>query len=327
VILAHSLDEIASCLLRGSAATWGNFDGVHLGHQALLGCLTAKARSLGLPAAVITFDPHPLDFFSPGSAPRALTCTADKLAMLARLGVDYALVLPFNASFAGQSPEEFARETLVRSLRVKALVLGHDLGFGRRREGGFELLRRLGADYGFSVERAPTVGAPSGCEVPGPVSSTAVREAIRAGALEQAAAMLGRRHSVCGAVQRGAGRGGPLLGFPTANIDPGPLLLPPRGVYACLAKTDTALCPAAANLGLNPSFDHGREVLEAHLLDFAGDLYDKELRLYFLRFLRPERKFASPEELKRQIALDAAEARRIAGEAIADKNFAVLFPL
>lgn len=311
--------------------SWGNFDGVHLGHRALLARLVARAAALGLPAVLITFEPHPALFFQKGRAEttaRALADAEDKLALLLASGVDYVLRLPFDAAFARQSPEEFAREALALSLRAKAVVLGYDLAFGRGRAGGFELLRRLGLELGFSVESAPALPAP-GAE-PGkdtPVASTLIREAVRAGDFARASAMLGRRHSVHGLVRHGAARGGSLLGFPTANIDPGPLLLPPHGVYACLGKVDDALYPAAVNLGVNPSFGGALPSLEAHMLDFTGDLYGRDLRLYFLNFLRPERKFEHPEELRAQISLDVQETRRLSAKALAEGDRSAAFPL
>ncbi|MDR2050911.1 MAG: riboflavin biosynthesis protein RibF [Deltaproteobacteria bacterium] len=334
------LREIVPLLGGGSVVSWGNFDGVHLGHQALLSRLAGAGASLGLPSVALTFDPHPDAFFS-RNAPRPLADPGDKLALISRLGVDYALVLPFDAAFARQSPRDFARDILVASLRAKAVILGYDLGFGRSREGGFNLLRGLGLEYGFSVEQTSAVrieakareGTPSARALP--VSSTRIREAVGRGDFEEAAAMLGRVYSVRGPVRWGARRGGSLLGFPTANLDPGPLLLPPHGVYACLAACGGLFYPAAANLGLNPSFETGSGAdsagpspsLEAYMLDFEGDIYGRELRLYFLRFLRPERRFADAAALREQIGLDVSETRALAEAALAADNFSTLFPL
>ncbi|MCL1916678.1 MAG: riboflavin biosynthesis protein RibF [Desulfovibrionaceae bacterium] len=326
-MIFRNIDELSPYLGRGCATSWGNFDGVHLGHQALLGRLALRGKELDLPAVAITFDPHPALFFNPDSAPRALTSLEDKLALLASLGLEHTLILPFNNAFARQTPLDFVRNILVGGLRAKALVLGYDVGFGRERAGGVETLRRLGEEKGFTVEETlPLI--PPGASGHGPAGSTTAREAIRAGDLRLAAAILGRAHSIHGPVRQGSKRGGEILGFPTANLDPGPLLLPPNGVYACLGKIEEDLYPAAANLGFNPSFSGSRSIsLEAHLLDFHGDLYGRTLRLYFLDFLRPERKFGSPEELSKQISIDTLETRRLAELALTDGNFSRLYPL
>lgn len=324
MITFTALSEIRPLLEQGSVVSWGNFDGVHLGHQALLRELTGRARDLGRPAVVVGFDPHPAVYFNGGDAPHSITDTADKLALLARLGVDYTLLLPFNAEFARQSPEEFVRDILAGGLRARAVLLGYDVGFGQNRQGGIERLAELGAAYGFDAEQTPpTLDPLEGA----PVSSTRIREAIKAGDADRAARLLGRVHSVHSLVEHGAGRGGGLLGFPTANVDPGPLLLPPHGVYACLVKEGGSFYNAAVNLGFNPSFNGARPSLEAHILDFDGNLYGREIRLYFLRFLRSERKFASVDELTAQIGRDVEEAARIAAEARQAPNFATLYPL
>lgn len=318
------LRELAPLLRLGSVVSWGNFDGVHLGHQALLKELAARAHSMNLPAAVITFDPHPAIFFNGGSAPHSITDTADKLALLGQLGVDYTLLLPFNAEFARQTPEEFVKDILHDGLNAKAVMLGYDVGFGKNRQGGIGRLAELGAEYGFTAEKTPpTVDPASGA----PISSTGIREAIKEGDVDRAARLLGRVHSVHSLVEHGAGRGNSLLGFPTANIDPGPLLLPPHGVYACLVKCGGDFHSAAVNLGFNPSFNGARPSLEAHILDFDGNLYGKEIRLYFLRFLRAEKKFGSIDELTAQISLDVEAAAGIAAQARQSANFKTLYPL
>jgi riboflavin kinase/FMN adenylyltransferase len=345
-VLTTNLREIIPLLAGGSVASWGNFDGVHLGHQALLSRLANQGASLGLPSVALTFDPHPGVFFS-RNPPLALADPGDKLALISRLGVDYALVLPFDANFARQSPEDFVRDILVDALRVKTVILGYNLGFGKSREGGFALLHSLGLEYGFSVEQTAAVRVETKGETPPledlPVSSTRIREAVILGDFKKVSAMLGRMYSVRGPVRQGAQRGGNLLGFPTANIDPGPLLLPPHGVYVCLAACAGKFYPAAVNLGVNPSFGPGSgpasgqnsgpgsggpsPSLEAHILDFEGDLYGRELRLYFLRFLRAERKFKDPAALREQIGRDVLETRSVAGAALAADNFSTLFPL
>lgn len=324
-----SLAAVAPFVEQGSVVTWGNFDGVHLGHQALLRALSSRARALGLPSVAVTFDPHPSVFFNGSSAPHLITDLADRLTLLEQLGLDHCLVLAFDAAFAGQSPEEFVKSVMADGLRARAVILGYDVGFGEKRRGGMEKLAELGKKYGFNAEQTPPTLGPGGPHEDGlvPVSSTGLREAIKNGDFGLALRLMGRMHSVHSLVEHGAGRGGGLLGFPTANIDPGPLLLPPHGVYACLVKSDGAFYNAAVNLGVNPSFNGARPSLEAHILDFDGDLYGREIRLYFLRFLRSERRFGAIDELTAQIALDVENAARIAAQARQAPNFDTLYPL
>ena len=321
------LRELTPLLSQGSIVSWGNFDGLHLGHQALLRSLTSRARDMRLPTVVVTFAPHPAVFFNGGSAPHAITDTADKLTLLERMGIDYTLVLPFNHEFAKQTPKEFVSSILADGLNTKAVLLGYDVGFGKNRQGGIELLAELGSRYGFSAEKSLPVMGPGADGSQEPISSTGVRAAIKDGDFDRATRLLGRVHSVHNHVEHGAGRGNSLLGFPTANIDPGPLLLPPHGVYACLVKCDNHFYNAAINLGLNPSFNGTRPSLEAHILDFDGNLYGKEIRMYFLRFLRAEQKFGSIQELTAQITLDVEETASVAAAARQSANFENLYPL
>lgn len=325
-----NLRDLTPLLSHGSVVSWGNFDGVHLGHQALLKKVVSRAQSMKAPSVVVTFDPHPAIFFNGGSAPHSITDTADKVALLDKMGVDYTLVLPFTAEFAKQTPEEFAKNILAEGLKARSVILGYDVGFGKNRQGGIERLVELGLQHGFSAEKMPpTMGAAGPRDKAGavPVSSTGVREAIKDGDVDRAALLLGRMHSVHNIVERGAGRGNSLLGFPTANIDPGPLLLPPHGVYACLVKCGGEFYNAAVNLGYNPSFNGARPSLEAHILDFDGQLYGKEIRIYFLRFLRAEKKFGSIQELTAQISLDVEATAHIASQARQSANFDTLYPL
>ena len=306
----------------GTAVTWGNFDGVHLGHQALILKLVDKAKLLGLVSVVVTFDPKPVEFFSKETAPKPLVDDQDKFALLSALGVDYCVVVPFVQDFAAQGAEEFVRNFLVDFIKAKVLVLGHDTCFGRDRRGSFDFLQEARQRYGFEVERVSSVLA--GGEA---VASTRIRKFIAAGSLNEVPALLGRRHGVHGSVRHGANRGGSILGCPTANLDPGPLLLPPNGVYACTAKISGSFWAAAVNLGVNPSFGGITPSLEAHLLDFEGDLYGMEIRLYFESFLRREQKFASLEELKTRISEDMLKTRLLIDCIRAEPEFAALHPL
>ncbi|MDL2285713.1 bifunctional riboflavin kinase/FAD synthetase [Desulfovibrio sp. OttesenSCG-928-F07] len=324
MITLFSLQDAAKKINSGSAVSWGNFDGVHLGHQSLLSGLRNKAKALGVPAVVITFDPHPALFFSNGTKRHSITDTSDKLTLLSNLGIDYTLVLPFNDAFARQTPQEFTQNILVNTLKAKIVELGHDLGFGKNRAGGFEELIALSHKFNFKVEQNQAVQVENSND---PVCSTLVRKAITEGNMQLATTLLGRVHSIHAGVRHGFKRGQGLLGFPTANIDPGPLLLPPHGVYACLARLENKFYAAATNLGINPSFGGETPSLEAHMLDFDGDLYGRDLRLYFLEFLRPEQKFDSVEALKEQIGRDVEKTRLITAKARNSSEFSTLFPL
>jgi riboflavin kinase/FMN adenylyltransferase len=323
LIVLHSTGEAASVFSRGSVLTWGNFDGMHLGHQALIRAAARKAGELELPFVVMTFKPHPAVFFRGNSAPKAIADIQDKLDLLERQGVDYALVLPFNLDVANLGPEEFLKFLPLQILNAKAMVLGYDLSFGRNRQGNFGFLQARSAKFGYGLEQVPPVYLQGR-----PISSTWVRRELAGGNLDKLPALLGRQHSVHGAVQAGFRRGR-ALGFATANLAPGELLLPPDGVYACLArlKRGKRNIAAACNLGLNPSFGGGTRSLEAHLIDFTEDIYGEDLRLYFIDYLRGEKAFSTPQELGGQISLDVRETREIIAKVTADPAFTEIYPL
>jgi riboflavin kinase/FMN adenylyltransferase len=307
----------------GSVVIPGNFDGVHLGHRALV----AQARALAaehagrpsaapLRVAALTFDPHPLALLAPDRAPPAL-CTIDRrVALLERAGCDDVHVARFDASFAAQSPEQFVERVLVGGASARVVIVGDDFRFGARRAGDLALLRALGQAHGFDVARVDAVLA--GAER---VSSSRVRQAVAAGEVVAAAGLLGRLHEVEGQVVRGDQRGR-ALGFPTANLRVDPVLLPADGVYSVLARVVAPpasapphpapgpgdLLRGVANLGVRPTFGAGRSV-EVHLLGFDGDLYGARLRVAFAGRVRGERKFAGVDALRAQIADDVAAAR------------------
>lgn len=337
MITLRNLGEAAAAFgdasINSTVLTWGTFDGMHRGHQALIAAARARADALGLPLLVLTFEPRPAVFFNP-EAPRSVADLEDRLALLSGLGVDYTLVLPFDRELASLDAEVFLRGLVLGSLRARSLVLGYDLSFGSRGLGDYEFLRSRAAGHGFQLEiieplRVKSEAWPEGRAI----SSTWVRERLAAGDLAGLPPLLGRQHSVHGKVLHGYRRGHD-LGFATANLDPGPLLLPPPGIYACLAALpkingakDGKFAAAACNLGTNPSFGNGKVSLEAHLLDFSGDIYGQDLRLYFIKRLRSETAFPNPEDLARQIGLDVRQTREIIGEALRDPDFARLYPL
>lgn len=300
---------------RGTAVTIGAYDGVHLGHRAVIANVRELASAHGLETAVVTFDRHPASVVRPESAPPLLTDLEQKLELLATTGVDYTLVLHFDEARSKEPAEEFVREVLVGNLNAKAVVVGEDFHFGHRRSGNVALLRDMGAKLGFDVVGIDLVGT-DGRPAPDEerVSSTAIREALRRGDLQRANRLLGRFHEVRGVVVDGDKRARE-LGFPTANIAvPSDICLPDDGIYAgWYLRLDGHPQPAALSLGRRPTFYEEAEtsLLEAHLLDFDGDLYGEPARVRFVERLREERKFDSVDALVEQMGRDCAQAREV----------------
>jgi riboflavin kinase/FMN adenylyltransferase len=293
----------------GSAVTIGAYDGIHLGHRALLHELAVRARALGLRTAVVTFDRHPATVVRPSSAPLLLTDTAQKLELLEACGIDQTLVVPFDEARADESAEDFVEEVLVGALGAKLVVVGEDFHFGHGRSGNVEVLRRLGQAAGFEVVGVGLHGATGET-----VSSTRIRQLVATGDVEQAADLLGRPHQVRGTVVRGDGRGGPVLGFPTANLDVAPeIAVPGEGIYAGrYARPDGTVHAAAVSVGRRRTFyESAPPVLEAFLLDFDGDLYGEEARVSFLKRLRGDLRFESVDALVSQMARDVEATRRV----------------
>lgn len=291
--------------LRGSVLVIGNFDGVHHGHQALIGTAKTEAGRLAWPVGVMAFEPHPRVFFKPSEPHFRLTTLDRKLALLAKLGLDFALVEPFDAAFAALSPADFIARVLVAAIGVRHVVIGYDFFYGKGRAGTPSQLSEAGAELGFGVSIVAPVAA--GGE---PFSSTAIRLSMAQGDVRGAAESLGHWWRVGGTVVSGAHIGAG-LGFPTANI---PL---PRGttlghgIYAVRVHLAGRVLDGAAYLGTRPTFDNGKPVLEVFLLDFHGDLYGREIEVEFIDFLRDDRKFDSAEALKAQMATDVARVREI----------------
>ena len=289
----------------------GNFDGVHLGHQAVLGQAVDQARSLGVSANVLTFDPHPAGVVG-GGAPQRLTTLERRAELVAKLGIDRMYVRRFDTAFAAWQPERFARDLVVGALRASVVVVGENFRFGAKRAGDLTLLRALGAQLGFDV-RVHAVAS----DARGRYSSTRAREAVVAGDLEEVQRVLGRPHALTEVVAHGDERGR-TFGVPTANLVDIPELLPPKGVYAVTADrySQGAFAPLArgvTNIGVRPTVGSVGLSVETYLLDFAGDLYDARLRIHLVARLREERKFGSLDELKAQIARDVSDARAALG--------------
>ncbi|HEY2332576.1 MAG TPA: bifunctional riboflavin kinase/FAD synthetase [Acidimicrobiales bacterium] len=301
----------------GSAVTIGFFDGVHLGHQVVIGEVRRLAAELGAESAVVTFDPHPASVVRPESAPALLTDLDQRLELLAATGVDRTLVVPFDEARSKESAEDFVEDVLVGCLGARAVVVGADFHFGHQRRGDVELLRRMGERHGFEVDGIQLHA--SGLPGARAVSSTAIREALVAGDVTGAARMLGRLHEVRGVVTRGDGRGRE-LGFPTANLAiPESVALPAEGVYAArYVRPGGSAHPAAVSLGRRPQFyeEGGLLLLEAYLLDRPADgdwweLYDEVGAVQFVERIRGQARFDSVEELVARMAIDVGEAARL----------------
>lgn len=286
-------------------AAFGAFDGIHLAHAKILDTAVERARALGVSAVACTFDPHPTAVLRPEKAPAPIATLEENLARIAERGLDATLVIPFTRDFSRMEAETFVDEVLVRTLGAREVVVGFNHTFGSGARGTAVLLRELGARHGFVTHVLPPL------QVNGlTVSSSAIREALRDGDVEQARAFLGRPYSLTGTVRRGAGRGR-TLGFPTANLKPDRPLVLAAGVYAARARWENRQAEAVVNIGYRPTFEESQYWVEAYLFDFAGDLYDRALTLDFLCRIRAEMKFPGVEALTAQVRADMAEARRL----------------
>lgn len=283
----------------------GVFDGVHLGHQAVIGTSARNAQEHGGTPVVVTFDPHPAKVLRPDAAPHLLTATTHKIALIRSLGVAHLLVIQFDHEFADTAPEEFVRLLVTHSRPLAEICVGHEWSFGKNRAGNLALLKELGSRWGFNVIGIPPVTVNGET-----VSSTSIRRAIEAGDFAKAAEMLGRDYTILGTVKRGA-QLGRKLGFPTANLSAHSEQFPPNGVYVTEARIGGALYRGVANLGFRPTVagEKSTRLLELHLFDIDEEIYGEEMEVRFLRYLRPEQKFADVEALKAQIAADVRQAR------------------
>jgi riboflavin kinase/FMN adenylyltransferase len=291
---------------RGAIVALGNFDGFHLGHQAVVGRAVAHARAEGRPAIVGTFDPHPKRFFRPDSDWFRLTQMDQREELFAAAGVDAMLVFPFNAELAALSAHAFAGQRLVELIGAGGVVTGTDFTFGKARQGDTAMLAQLGAEFGFSAETVAPVAF--GGET---VSSSRIREHLREGRPRDAAALLTRPFTIRGEVEHGA-KLGRTLGYPTANMSLANYQRPAYGIYAVRGRLpDGRILDGVANLGIRPSFDPPQELLESFFFDFDGDLYGQTLDIELIDYLRPEARFADLESLKTQMDADAAQARAL----------------
>lgn len=286
-----------------SAVALGAFDGIHLGHRAILGTAVAHAQQGSLRAVACTFDRHPMEVLQPDRAPLPITTLDERLELIAETGIDTTVIVPFTHSVAAMEAKAFVQDVLVETLKARAIVVGFNHRFGQGARGDAQLLESLAGPLGFRAHIVPALLVDGVA-----VSSSEIRAALQRGDLPSAARLLGRPYSIGGEVVSGAGRGR-TLGFPTANVKTDRPLGLPVGVYVCRFVIGPRQHRAVVNVGVRPTFGENELAVEAHVIDFAGDLYGARVRLIFLRRLREERKFPSVEELRRQIALDVTAAR------------------
>ena len=303
----RSLEEIPASLGK-TVVTIGNFDGVHLGHREIFRRVRKGAEQEGALSVVVTFVPHPLKVIpSKHKQLRLINTYSEKETLIEASGIDCMVAIPFTDSFAAISPREFVEEILVKRLLVTRLIIGYDYSFGRNRQGNVSTLLELGREFGFKVDVLDPIGNEGLV-----YSSTKVRKLLQEGDVAGVVPLLGRQFSLGGIVVAGHHRGAG-LGFPTANIKTDKDLIPATGVYAVKVKLDEALYDAACNIGNNPTFGNDDTSIEVFLFDFDGDLYGRELRIYFFARIRDERKFSGIGELKQAIAADVANCRAILG--------------
>ena len=304
--ILRSIPELSQ--LRGPVfLAIGVFDGVHLGHQAVISTSAEHARAANGTPVVVTFDPHPEKVLRPQAATHLLTATPHKIALIRELGVAHLLIIKFDKQFAATEPEDFVQQLVEHSKPLREICVGHEWSFGKNRRGNLKLLNEFGARFDFGVVGIPPVTVNGEL-----VSSTTIRQALEAGDLAKAARMLGREYTILGTVVRGDDLG-KKIGFPTANLSAHNEQFPPNGVYFAEARLDGAIYPGVVNLGCRPTVSSKTErILEIYLLDFEGDIYGKDIEVRFIRYLRPEKKFENIDALVRQIKFDVQQARELA---------------
>ena len=313
ISLYRSLSDLPETT-RGAVLAIGNFDGVHLGHQQVIADARALAAAKNVPLGVMLFDPHPQQFFAPDAPPFRLTRLVTRAALLADLGVDFTLALPFDATMAACEAEDFISDILLAQLGVSAVCVGYDFCFGKGRRGNFAMLKDIGGEMGFETFATEAVLQPNSTS---PFSSSAIRNFLRDGDPEQAAQLMGHAFAIEAEVQKGDQRGR-TIGFATANMPLHDYVLPKFGVYAVSAEVlDGAFAgqtlKGVANLGMRPTVGTDKPRLESHFFDFEGDLYGANLRVSLLHFIRPEQKFDGLDALKAQISMDSDQAREMLG--------------
>ncbi len=289
--------------------TIGNFDGVHIGHQALFRDVIEKARSIGGTAVAMTFDPHPLRVLTDRRNPPLITLNEQKMELIAKVGLDVLICIPFTRRFAEIPARAFVADLLYRRVGMRAMVVGQDYAFGKNREGNIALLKAMGEELGFEVFVSDWVHASRDAD--DRISSTRIRELVSEGRVLEARRLLGRFYQIRGNVVHGRNRGGKLLGFPTANIALHDELCPKTGIYAVTVEWNGSRYPGVANIGYSPTFDDHQFTVEVHIMDFSESIYGKKIKVNFIQRIRDELKFPSLEALSRQIHEDVKTARSL----------------
>jgi riboflavin kinase/FMN adenylyltransferase len=306
--LIDKLDSITAPFAN-AVITIGNFDGVHIGHQALFYEVIERAAAIAGTSIAMTFEPHPLRLLRQNALPPLITPFEQKLELIERSGMDVLICVPFTNDFAAIPAGAFVEDLLVRRIGMKAIVVGEDYAFGRDREGNIDLLRSLSARLGFEVIVTGMIRSVRGLSER--VSSTAIRSLLSEGEVDKAHRMLGRHYQVRGEVVAGRGRGGRLLGIPTANLKLSGELCPKTGIYAVRVEVNRRAFQGVANIGYSPTFDDHLFTVEIHILDFDEAIYGERIRVSFVQRIRDEMKFPSPGDLKRQIEADIRAARKL----------------
>ena len=292
---------------KNAVITIGNFDGVHIGHQALFHEVIETAETVGGTSIAMTFEPHPIRVLKQNGHPPLITLYEQKAELIERTGIDVLICVPFSRAFASLSADQFIRELLVKKIGMKAIVVGKDYSFGKNREGNIALLKSYGPDYGFEVIVAGWIKMSKGFT--DRISSTKIRELVMDGHMAEAEKMLGRHYQIRGRVVTGRDRGGKLLGIPTANINLHDELCPKTGIYAVTAECRGSQHNGVANIGYSPTFENHEFTVEVHILDFDDNIYGEKIRVNFIKRLRDEIKFSNISELIEQIKMDIAAAR------------------
>jgi riboflavin kinase/FMN adenylyltransferase len=294
---------------KNAVITIGNFDGVHIGHQALFHEVIEKAESIDGTSIAMTFEPHPIRVLKQNGHPPLITLYEQKAELIERTGIDVLICIPFNKAFASMSADQFIRDLLVNRIGMKAIVVGKDYSFGKNREGTIDMMRSYAPDYGFEVIVANWITTPLGSA--GRISSTRIRELVIDGHMTEAEKMLGRNYQIRGRVVTGRDRGGKLLGIPTANINLHDELCPKTGIYAVTVEIEGRQHNGVANIGYSPTFEDHEFTVEVHILDFNANIYGEKIRVNFIKRIRDEIKFSNISELIEQIKMDIAAAREI----------------
>jgi riboflavin kinase/FMN adenylyltransferase len=294
---------------KNAVITIGNFDGVHIGHQALFHEVIEKANAIDGTAIAMTFEPHPMRVLQKNSLPPLITLSEQKKELIERTGIDVLICIPFTREFASLSAEAFIKDLLIARIGMRVIVVGKDYTFGRNREGNLSVLKSYASELHYEVMVTDWIKAKH--EVAGRISSTKIRELIMAGEVEPARKMLGRHYQIRGLVVKGRDRGGKLLGIPTANINLQDELCPKTGIYAVTVEYNQQLYKGVANIGYSPTFDDNQFTVEVHLLNFSENIYGQKIRVNFIQRIRDEKKFAGIDDLKEQIHQDIQAAHKI----------------